>query len=197
MSTFNMRADFEAIAKWISPNSQVLDLGCGDGSFLEFLQKQKPVHTYGVEIDDVGVLSCVRKGINVIQQDLEGGLALFEDKSFDTVVLSQTLQTIHQTEKILREVVRVGKESIVSFPNFGHWSHRLAVGLGRMPVSKSLPYQWYNTPNVRVLTVEDFEKLASSLGLKVIDQCILHDGRQVTLMPNFFGSLALFRVRSA
>ena len=192
-----MRADFAAIANWIAPNSQVLDLGCGDGSFLEFLQKQKPVHTYGVEIDDAGVLACVQKDLNVIQQDLEGGLALFEDNSFDTVVLSQTLQTIHQTEKILREVVRVGKESIVSFPNFGHWSHRLAVGLGRMPVSKSLPYQWYNTPNVRVLTVEDFEKLASSLGLQVIDQCILHDGRQVSLMPNFFGSLALFRVRSA
>ena len=162
-----------------------------------FCKKQKPVHTYGVEIDDARVLSCVQKGLNVIQQDLEGGLALFEDDSFDTVVLSQTLQTIHQTEKILREVVRVGKESIVSFPNFGHWSHRLAVGLGRMPVSKSLPFQWYNTPNVRVLTVEDFEKLASSLGLRVIDQCILDDGRQVTLMPNFFGSLALFRVRSA
>jgi len=197
MSALNMRADFAAIANWIAPNSQVLDLGCGDGSFLEFLQKQKPVHAYGLEIDDAGVLSCVQKDLNVIQQDLEGGLALFEDDSFDTVVLSQTLQTIHQTEKILREVVRVGKESIVSFPNFGHWSHRLAVGLGRMPVSKSLPYQWYDTPNVRVLTVEDFEKLASSLGLQVIDQCILHDGRQVTLMPNFFGSLALFRVRSA
>ena len=197
MRALNMRADFAAIANWIAPNSQVLDLGCGDGSFLQFLQNQKPVHTYGVEIDDVRVLACVQKGLNVIQQDLEGGLALFDDDSFDTVVLSQTLQTIHQTEKILREVVRVGKESIVSFPNFGHWSHRLAVGLGRMPVSKSLPYQWYNTPNVRVLTVEDFEKLASSLGLQVIDQCILHDGRQVTLMPNFFGSLALFRVRSA
>jgi len=197
MSTLTMRADFAAIANWIAPNSQVLDLGCGDGSFLEFLQKQKPVHTYGVEIDDAGVLACVQKDLNVIQQDLEGGLALFEDNSFDTVVLSQTLQTIHQTEKILREVVRVGKDSIVSFPNFGHWSHRLAVGLGRMPVSKSLPYQWYNTPNVRVLTVDDFEKLASSLGLRVIDQCILHDGRQVTLMPNLLGSLALFRVRSA
>jgi len=197
MRALNMRADFAAIANWIAPNSQVLDLGCGDGSFLEFLQKQKPVHVYGVEIDDARVLACVQKSLNVIQQDLEGGLALFEDDSFDTVVLSQTLQTIHQTEKILREVVRVGKESIVSFPNFGHWSHRLAVGLGRMPVSKSLPYQWYNTPNVRLLTVEDFEKLASSLGLQVIDQCILHDGRQVTLMPNFFGSLALFRVRSA
>ena len=191
------RADFAAISNWIAPNSQVLDLGCGDGSFLEFLQKQKPVHAYGVEIDDARVLACVQKGLNVIQQDLEGGLALFEYNSFDTVVLSQTVQTIHQTEKILREVVRVGKESIVSFPNFGHWSHRLAVSLGRMPVSKSLPYQWYNTPNVRVLTVADFEKLASSLGLQVIDQYILHDGRQVTLMPNLFGSLALFRVRRA
>ncbi|WP_114663336.1 methionine biosynthesis protein MetW [Polynucleobacter necessarius] len=193
----NKRADFAAIANWIAPNSQVLDLGCGDGSFLEFLQKQKPVHAYGVEIDDARALSCVQKGLNVIQQDLEGGLALFEVNSFDTVVLSQTVQTIHQTEKILREVVRIGKESIVSFPNFGHWSHRLAVALGRMPVSKSLPYQWYNTPNVLVLTVADFEKLASRLGLQEIDQCILHDGRQVALLPNLFGSLALFRVRRA
>ena len=197
MSHVNKRTDFAAIANWIAPNTQVLDLGCGDGSFLEFLRKQKPVHSYGVEIDDARVLSCVQKGLNVIQQDLEGGLALFEDSSFDTVVLSQTLQTIHQTEKILREVVRVGKESIISFPNFGHWSHRLAVGLGRMPVSKSLPYQWYNTPNVRVLTVADFEKLASSLGLKVVDHCVLPAGRQVTLMPNLFGSLALFRIRRA
>ena len=192
-----MRADFIAIAKWIAPASQVLDLGCGDGSFIEFLGQQKPVHAYGVEIDDARVLACVQKDINVIQQNLEGGLALFGDQSFDTVVLSQTLQTIHQTEKILREVVRVGKESIISFPNFGHWSHRLAVAFGHMPVSKSLPYQWYNTPNVRVLTVADFEKLASSLGLKVIDQCILHDGREVTLLPNLFGSLALFRIRRA
>ena len=189
-----MRADFIAIAKWIAPASQVLDLGCGDGSFIEFLGQQKPVHAYGVEIDDARVLACVQKDINVIQQNLEGGLALFGDQSFDTVVLSQT---IHQTEKILREVVRVGKESIISFPNFGHWSHRLAVAFGHMPVSKSLPYQWYNTPNVRVLTVADFEKLASSLGLKVIDQCILHEGREVTLLPNLFGSLALFRIRRA
>ena len=191
------RADFSAIANWISPNSQVLDLGCGDGSFLEYLQTQKTVQAYGVEIDDARVLACVQKGLNVIQQNLEGGLALFGDAIFDTVVLSQTLQTIHQTEKILRDVVRVGKESIISFPNFGHWSHRLAVGLGHMPVSKSLPYQWYNTPNVRVLTVADFENLASNLGLKIIDQCILHEGRVVTLMPNLFGSLALFRIRRA
>jgi len=197
MTLIQKRSDFAAIADWIAPNSQVLDLGCGDGSFLKYLQTQKPVHAYGVEIDDTRVLACVQKGLNVIQQNLEGGLALFEDASFDTVVLSQTLQTIHKTETILREVVRVGKECIVSFPNFGHWSHRLAVGLGRMPVSKSLPYQWYNTPNVRVLTVADFENLASSLGLKVLDQCILHEGQRVTLLPNLFGSLALFRVRSA
>jgi methionine biosynthesis protein MetW len=197
MTLIQKRSDFAAIADWITPNSQVLDLGCGDGSFLKYLQTQKPVHAYGVEIDDTRVLACVQKGLNVIQQNLEGGLALFEDASFDTVVLSQTLQTIHKTETILREVVRVGKECIVSFPNFGHWSHRLAVGLGHMPVSKSLPYQWYNTPNVRVLTVADFENLASSLGLKVLDQCILHEGQRVTLLPNLFGSLALFRVRSA
>ena len=197
MTLIQKRSDFAAIAEWIAPNSQVLDLGCGDGSFLKYLQTQKPVHAYGVEIDDTRVLACVQKGLNVIQQNLEGGLALFEDASFDTVVLSQTLQTIHKTETILREVVRVGKECIVSFPNFGHWSHRLAVGLGHMPVSKSLPYQWYNTPNVRVLTVADFENLASSLGLKVLDQCILHEGQRVTLLPNLFGSLALFRVRSA
>jgi len=197
MTFIQKRSDFAAIADWIAPNSQVLDLGCGDGSFLKYLQTQKPVHAYGVEIDDTRVLACVQKGLNVIQQNLEGGLALFEDASFDTVVLSQTLQTIHKTETILREVVRVGKECIVSFPNFGHWSHRLAVGLGHMPVSKSLPYQWYNTPNVRVLTVADFENLASSLGLKVLDQCILHEGQRVTLLPNLFGSLALFRVRSA
>jgi methionine biosynthesis protein MetW len=194
MIQLHQRADFATIANWIAPNSQVLDLGCGDGSFLKYLSTQKPVHAYGVEIDDARVLACVQKGLNVIQQDLEGGLALFEDFSFDTVVLSQTLQTIHQTETILREMVRVGKECIVSFPNFGHWSHRLAVALGRMPVSKSLPYQWYNTPNVRVLTVADFENLASSIGLKVLDQCILHEGQPVTLLPNFFGSLALFRV---
>ena len=191
------RADFNAIASWIEPHSQVLDLGCGDGSFLQFLKSQKHVHAYGVEIDDLRVLSCAQKGLNVIQQNLEGGLALFEDNSFDTVVLSQTVQTIHQTEKILREIVRVGKESIVSFPNFGHWSHRLAVALGRMPVSKSLPYKWYNTPNVRVLTITDFEQLASSLGLSVVDRYVLHEGREVTLMPNFFGSLALFRIRRA
>jgi methionine biosynthesis protein MetW len=192
-----MRADFAAIANWVAPQSQVLDLGCGDGSFLAFLQTKKPVHAYGVEIDDQGVLACVQKGLNVIQQDLEGGLALFEDKSFDTVVLSQTVQTIHQTEKILSEIVRVGKECVISFPNFGHWSHRLAVAMGHMPVSKSLPYAWFDTPNVRVLTIADFEGLADQLGLDILDRVVLHEGRPITWAANLLGSLAIYRIRGA
>jgi methionine biosynthesis protein MetW len=190
-----MRADFAAIANWVGPQSQVLDLGCGDGSFLAFLQTQKPVHAYGVEIDDQRVLACVQKGLNVIQQDLEGGLALFEDKSFDTVVLSQTVQTIHQTEKILSEIVRVGKECVISFPNFGHWSHRLAVAMGHMPVSKSLPYAWFDTPNVRVLTIADFEGLAHRLRLDILDRVVLHEGRPITWAANLLGSLAIYRIR--
>lgn len=192
-----LRTDFAAIANWIEANSSLLDLGCGDGSFLEFIRKERRAITYGVEITDASVLACVEKGLNVIQQDLEGGLALFKDQSFDTVVLSQTLQTIHQTERILREMLRVGRQCIVSFPNFGHWSHRYAVALGRMPVSKSLPYEWFNTPNVRVLTIADFEALAHKLGIEIMGRVVLHQGKTVHWLPNLFGSLAIYRVRGA
>lgn len=192
-----LRSDFDAIANWVQTNSSLLDLGCGDGSFLEFIRAKRQAITYGVEIKDSAVLACVEKGLNVIQQDLEGGLALFKDQSFDTVVLSQTLQTIHQTERILREVVRVGKQCVVSFPNFGHWSHRYAVALGRMPVSKSLPYEWFNTPNVRVLTIADFEALAHKLGIEILGRVVLHHGQTVHWLPNLFGSLAIYRVRGA
>ena len=192
-----LRSDFDAIANWVETNSTLLDLGCGDGSFLEFIRAKRKAITYGVEITDTAVLACVEKGLNVIQQDLEGGLALFKDQSFDTVVLSQTLQTIHQTERILREVVRVGKQCVVSFPNFGHWSHRYAVALGRMPVSKSLPYEWFNTPNVRVLTIADFEALAHKLGIEILGRVVLHHGKTVHWLPNLFGSLAIYRVCGA
>ena len=192
-----LRSDFDAIANWVETNTSLLDLGCGDGSFLEFIRAKRKVITYGVEITDTAVLACVEKGLNVIQQDLEGGLALFKDQSFDTVVLSQTLQTIHQTERILREVVRVGKQCVVSFPNFGHWSHRYAVALGRMPVSKSLPYEWFNTPNVRVLTISDFEALAHKLGIEILGRVVLHHGKTVHWLPNLSGSLAIYRVRGA
>ena len=192
-----LRSDFDAIANWVETNSSLLDLGCGDGSFLEFIRAKRKAITYGVEITDTAVLACVEKGLNIIQQDLEGGLALFKDQSFDTVVLSQTLQTIHQTERILREVVRVGKQCVVSFPNFGHWSHRYAVALGRMPVSKSLPYEWFNTPNVRVLTIADFEALAHKLGIEILGRVVLHHGKTVHWLPNLFGSLAIYRVCGA
>lgn len=192
-----LRSDFDAIATWVETNSSLLDLGCGDGSFLEFIRAKRQAVTYGVEIKDSAVLACVEKGLNVIQQDLEGGLALFKDQSFDTVVLSQTLQTIHQTEHILREVIRVGKQCVVSFPNFGHWSHRYAVALGRMPVSKSLPYEWFNTPNVRVLTIADFEALAHKLGIEILGRVVLHHGKTVHWLPNLFGSLAIYRVCGA
>jgi methionine biosynthesis protein MetW len=192
-----IRADFSAIAKWIKPQSTLLDLGCGDGEFLEYIRAQKNVQTYGVEISDFSVLACVEKGLDVIQQDLEAGLALFENQSFDMVVLSQTLQTIHETESILKEIVRVGKECVISFPNFAHWSHRIDILMGRMPVSKSLPYDWYNTPNVRVLTIADFEALASQIGIKIIDRVVLHEGKELSWGVNLLGSLAIYRVQSA
>jgi methionine biosynthesis protein MetW len=175
----------------------VLDVGCGDGSLLHHLKEVKQAHVYGVELADDKVLACAQKGLNVVQQDLEGGLALFEDQSFDKVILSQTLQTIHQTARILSEIARVGKECVVSFPNFGHWSHRSAVLLGRMPVSKSLPYQWYDTPNVRVLTIADFEALAPAVGLELLDRVVFHDGQSVEFLPNLRGSLAVYRARRA
>lgn len=190
------RPDFRAIARWVEPYASVLDLGCDTGDLLKLLTDELDVKAYGVEIRDEGVLACARKGLNVIQQDLEGGLALFENQSFDFVILSQTLQTIHRTAPILREMLRVGKECIVSFPNFGHWTHRLAVLRGRMPVSKSLPYQWYDTPNVRVMTIADFETLAGEVGLEILDRVVL-DGRQtVTWGRNWRGSSAVYRVRA-
>ncbi|WP_206955227.1 methionine biosynthesis protein MetW [Trinickia acidisoli] len=195
IDSLTTRADFRAIARWVEPNATVLDLGCGDGSLLALLSEELDVTGYGIEINDAGVLACARQGVNVIQQNLEDGLRLFEDESFDFAILSQTLQTIHQTAAILRETARVGKECIVSFPNFGYWPHRLSVLRGRMPVSKSLPHQWHNTPNVRVLTIRDFEALAPEVGVEILDRAVLHGGRTVRWGENWRGSLAVYRVR--
>jgi methionine biosynthesis protein MetW len=191
------RADFRTIARWVEPRSSVLDLGCGDGSLLSILQAELEITGYGIEINDAGVLACAEKGVNVIQQNLEDGLRLFEDHSFDLAILSQTLQTIHQTAAILRETVRVARQAIVSFPNFGYWPHRLEVLRGRMPVSKALPYQWHNTPNVRVLTIRDFEALAPEVGIEIIERSVLHGGRTIRWGRNWRGSLAVYRVRGA
>ncbi len=195
LDTLTLRPDFRAIARWVEPRTNVLDLGCGDGSLLALLTQELEIHGVGIEIDETHVLGCVQKGMRVIQQNLEDGLRLFEDQSFDIAILSQTLQTIHQTAAILRETVRVARECIVSFPNFGYWRHRLAVLGGRMPVSKSLPYQWHNTPNVRVLTVHDFEALASLAGVTILDRVVLHEGRTIHWGQNWRGSIAVYRVK--
>ncbi|MBS0335930.1 MAG: methionine biosynthesis protein MetW [Proteobacteria bacterium] len=187
------RPDLATIAQWVAPNARVLDLGCGDGMLLRYLWKERGSHGYGVEIDDAKVGASVRNDVNVLQMDLESGLSAFGDGSFDYVILSQTLQAMRHTEDIMREMVRVGREAIVSFPNFGHWASRLQVVKGRMPVSESLPHAWYNTPNLHLCTIADFEDLAKAIGLKIEERVVLHQGRPVTLLPNLFGSLAVYR----
>ncbi len=187
------RPDFAAIAHWVAPGARVLDLGCGDGALLRYLWRAREAPGYGVEIEDDSVLSCVENDVNVLQVDLESGLSLFADASFDCVILSQTLQAVRHTEGILREMLRVGREAIVSFPNFGHWSARLQLTLGRMPVSASLPYEWYETPNVHHCTIVDFEDLCRRLAIRIRERVVLHEGKPVTLVPNLFGSLAVYR----
>ena len=188
-----MRADLEAIVKWVPQGARVLDLGCGDGALLRHLWQAREAPGYGVEIDDRSVVACVANDVNVIQADLESGLSLFADRSFDCVILSQTLQAMRHQEAILREMLRVGREAIVSFPNFGHWSARLQVMLGRMPVSKALPYEWYDTPNLHHCTIADFEDLCRRVGVRIRERLVLHDGKPVTMMPNLLGSLAVYR----
>ena len=183
-----------SIARLVPPGSRVLDLGCGDGALLDHLQRQRQCTGYGVEIADANVLACVRRGVNVIQLNLDEGLKLFEDQSFDVVLQIDTLQHLRNAEVMLRETVRVGKSGIVAFPNFAHWPNRLAVLQGRMPVTKRLPYQWYDTPNIRVGTFADFEVLALRNGLKILDSFGLHDGQVVRQWPNLRASVAVFHV---
>jgi methionine biosynthesis protein MetW len=189
------RPDLAFIAHWVGNNSHVLDVGCGDGVMLDYLQSDKQCSGYGIEIADDKVLDSTRRGVQVIQQDMEKGLALFGDNSFDTVLCLSSLQMMKQVEPLLRDIVRVGKEAIVSFPNFAYWPHRVALLKGRMPVSKSLPYQWYDTPNMRCATINDFRDLAVECGLEVIEYVALAEGRTVSFLPNLRGDLAVFRLR--
>jgi len=192
------RPDFEAIAHWVKPGSTALDLGCGDGLLLKYLRETKGVRGYGVEIDDASVLACVKNGVNVIQSDLERGLAGFDAGSFDYVILSQTLQAVRHTEQIVGEILRVGRQGIVTFPNFGHWSQRLQIFFaGRMPVSDVLPYQWYNTPNLHLFTIADFENFCHGHSIHILDRLALHRGRPVHFMQNLRGALAVFRFENS
>ena len=189
------RQDFAIIADWVKLGSKVLDLGCGDGSLLYFLQGSLEVRGYGVEKDDANWLACMGTGINVIQMDLEAGLSGFEAQSFDTVILSQTLQAMHNTEGIVQEMLRVGHEAIVTFPNFGYWRHRMQVVAGQMPVSENLPYQWYDTPNVHLCTINDFEQFCAEHNIRIEERRVLTDGEPISVMPNLMGSLAMYRLQ--
>jgi methionine biosynthesis protein MetW len=187
------RKELELIAELVPAGSRVLDLGCGDGALLAHLCQHKGCSGYGIEIADDNVLACTRRGVNVIQLNLEEGLALFDDASFDVVLQLDTLQHLRNTEKMLRETARVGRLGIVSFPNFAHWQNRFSILRGRMPVTKTLPYQWYDTPNIRVGTHADFEVLARKNGLRVLDSFGLHRGEPVRRLPNLLATVAVFK----
>lgn len=187
------RRDLELIASLVPPRSRVLDLGCGNGALLALLRDERDCYGYGVELDDAKVLECVQRGVNVLQRNLEEGLAIFEDNSFDVVLQLDTLQHIRNTEQMLRETVRVGRTGIVSFPNFAHWPNRLRVLGGRMPVTKTLPYQWFDTPNIRVGTYADFDVLAHKNGLRVTEAFGLDNGRAVRRWANLLAPTAVFK----
>lgn len=189
------RQDFAIIAGWLGFGSKVLDLGCGDGSLLRFLTDGMEVRGYGVEKDDGNWLKSQKNDVNVIQMDLEDGLHGFEDQSFDTVILSQTIQAMHNTEAILQEMLRVGREVIVTFPNFGYWRNRKQLMVGRMPVSKSLPHEWYDTPNVHLCTIHDFDALCEDHNITVIERKVITNGKDVNFMPNWLGDLAMYRLK--
>lgn len=187
------RRDMERIAELVPHGSRVLDLGCGTGELLEYLQAHRGCTGYGIELSDANVLACAQRGVNVIQLNLEEGLAIFEDQSFDVVLQLETLQHLRNTEAMLRETARVGRLGIVSFPNFAHWPNRLRVAFGRMPVTRALPYEWYDTPNIRVGTYADFEVLARKNGLTVLDSFGVQKGRAVRRLPNLLASVAVFK----
>ncbi|MDQ3268511.1 MAG: methionine biosynthesis protein MetW [Pseudomonadota bacterium] len=191
------RPDFAAIAAWIPEDASVLDLGCGDGSLLRYLQGTSKVQGYGVEISDDNIVACIRNQVNVIQGDLESGLSGFESNAFDYVILSQTLQATRHTEPLMQEMLRVGREGIVSFPNFGYWRNRMNILQGNMPVSENLPYQWYDTPNIHLCTLHDFETFCHDNKMYILDRRVMTGYSEITLLPNLLGSTAVYRFKRA
>ena len=190
-----LRDDLQLIYDWIPQNAHVLDLGCGDGELLGALMRHKHCTGYGIEIDPGSVQAALTRGVNVIQADLERGLAAFADHSFDVIVLSQTIQAMQNTETILRDLTRIARQAIVSFPNFGYWKNRLQIALGgHMPVSERMPYQWYNTPNIHWCTLQDFDRLCAQNQIRVLERAVMTGGQRIQHFPNLLGSLAFYRV---
>ena len=191
------KSTLQAIAQLVPQGARVLDLGCGDGTLLAHLMAERGCTGYGIEFDDANVLACVRRGVNVLQLNLEDGLAIFEDNSFDVVLQIDTLQHLRNAEVMLRETARIGKQGVVAFPNFAHWPNRLSILQGRMPVTKRLPYQWYDTPNIRVGTFKDFEVLAIKNKLRILDSFGLQNGHVQRLLPNALAGTAVFHFEHA
>jgi len=191
------RADFKVIAGWIRPGARILDLGCGDGTLLRYLAEQRNTSGYGVEIEDERMLACIRAGVNVIQGNLDRGLSDFADGSFDYVILSQTLQAVKSSERVVREMLRVGREGIVTFPNFGYWRNRVQVLRGRMPVSQDLPYEWFNTPNIHLCTTTDFEAFCADHDVRILERIVMTGDNVVSFLPNLLGNLAVYRFARA
>lgn len=189
-----LRPDLQMVADWVPESARVLDLGCGDGALLAWLQQHKSVRGYGVEIDVNKVVRCVDAGVSAIQGDLETGLSDFADGSFDLVILSQTIQAVRESEAILLEMLRVGREAIITFPNFGYWQNRWQIFKGRMPVSETIPYQWYDTPNIHWCMLGDFEALCAKNRIQVKQRLVMDQGRGINFLPNLLGSLAFYRV---
>lgn len=188
------RYDFNVIENWVRPNAKVLDLGCGDGLLLNHLKNKKNILGFGIEKDKDNWLVSLKNGVDVIQMDLESGLAGFEDNSFDTVILSRTIQSMHNIQSIISEMQRVGQEIIVTFPNFGYWRNRLQIIKGGMPVSKELPYSWFDTPNIHLCTISDFDNFCATQKVAVIEKHIMTDQKAVNFYPNLFGALALYKL---
>ena len=192
----NSRYDFPIIENWTHQNSKVLDLGCGNGSLLNYLKEKKDIKGFGIEKNKDNWLLSLKNNIDVIQMDLEAGLAGFETNSFDLVILSRTIQSMNHIEEIIHEMMRVGKEVIITFPNFGYWKNRFQIMQGNMPVSDELPYKWFETPNIHLCTIQDFDNLCRENKIKVEQRLILTDKKSVNFYPNFFGALALYKLVS-
>jgi len=191
-----LRPDLQQVAAWIGQGTRVLDLGCGDGALLDWLARERGCSGYGVEIDDAQVLACTTRGVDVIQQNIEQGLDMFGRRQFEFVVLSMAIMATQHTERVVREMGRIGHEAIISFPNFGHWRHVWSLALGRMPMSTAMPFEWYNTPNLHLATILDFENFLRRLGMTIVDAAFLDErGRRVTLMPAKRASTAIYRFR--
>jgi|TARA_R110002020_G_scaffold93724_2_gene225914 methionine biosynthesis protein MetW len=194
-----MRADLEIIQEWIKPGSRLLDLGCGDGELLRYLSEQRKVTGYGLEIDPEKINACIENGVNVIEQNLDTGLSNFGDHTFDSVLMTQALQAVHYPDQVLEEMLRIGREAILTFPNFAHWRCRLYLGTkGRMPVSEFMPYTWYNTPNIHFCTFKDFEALCRERSIRILDRLVVDQTHRSSMLsglwPNLLGEIAIYRV---